>query len=114
MQGQGKSRRWRDGDCRRHKASARVFCALARFRMRRGSDGAGIAGSCASAVTERSGSSLPRQQIRAAHRRPASHSMTRTRKTRFSGFGEGRKEPLLCPPASLPPWKGRHDNGIFH
>ena len=60
MQCQGKSRRWRYGDFRRHEASARVFCALARFRTRCGSDGTGVAGSFASAVPERSGSMFTR------------------------------------------------------
>jgi hypothetical protein len=53
MQGQGKSRRWRYGDKRRHKAVTQVYRVTARCRMRCGSDGAGIAGSFASAVTER-------------------------------------------------------------
>jgi len=53
MQGQGKSRRWRDGDYRGHKALTQSYRVTARFRMRRGSDGAGIAGFFASAVTER-------------------------------------------------------------
>ena len=60
MQCQGKSRRWWYGDFRRHEASARVFCALARFRTRCGSDGTGVAGSFASAVPERSGSMFTR------------------------------------------------------
>lgn len=55
MLGQGKSRRWRDGDSRRHESQCAFFCALARFRMRCGSEGAGLAGFFASAVTERVG-----------------------------------------------------------
>lgn len=54
MQGQGKSRRWRYGDYRRHKAVARLFARRRASSTRGGSDGAGIAGSFASAVTERS------------------------------------------------------------
>ena len=51
----GKSRRWRDGGKRTRVAVARLYRATAWFRMRCGSDGAGLAGFIASAVTERVG-----------------------------------------------------------
>ena len=63
MQGQGKSRRWRYGDKRRHESQCAVSCALAWFRMRCGSDGAGIAGSFASAVTERARLKVSRNAV---------------------------------------------------
>ena len=53
--GQGNSRRWRDGDRRRHKAVTRPHRVTARRSRRGGSDGAGLAGLSASAVTERAG-----------------------------------------------------------
>ncbi len=45
----GKSRRWRDGDSKSEKASARGYRALAWCRMRGCSDGAGVA--CAASKT---------------------------------------------------------------
>jgi hypothetical protein len=49
-----KSRRWQDGGKGVREAVARLYRATAWFRMRCGSDGAGLAGFVASAVTERS------------------------------------------------------------
>ena len=44
----------RSGGDRRHEASARLYALWRGFSRRRGSDGAGLAGFCASPVTERS------------------------------------------------------------
>ncbi len=53
-QAKGKSRRWRDGGSRRDKAVTQPYRVTAWCRMRCGSDGAGLARTFASAVTERS------------------------------------------------------------
>ena len=50
-----KSRRWRHGDGRRHEAVTQPYRVTARHSRRGGSDGAGLAGLSASAVTERAG-----------------------------------------------------------